>query len=125
MIKTMIVTLVVGVIIFEVLEHLILPLVWVLMRRRTPPRIGTESMLGKVVEVREWKGHEGKVTVNGELWNAVCDVPIMAGYKATIESIRGLVLQIKPLVDHSSPGSTGPCQGPKEDGTKNSIAAGR
>jgi len=36
-------------------------------------------MLGKVGEVKQWKKNEGKVFVNGELWQAASEVPLLPG----------------------------------------------
>jgi membrane protein implicated in regulation of membrane protease activity len=34
--------------------------------------------------------------VNGELWNAVCDVQLTVGDKAEIIDVTGLTLKLKP-----------------------------
>jgi len=54
------------------------------------------GMIGKVVEIKRWNKTEGQVLVNGELWNAVCDVPLPEGSKAVILDIEGLTLKLKP-----------------------------
>lgn len=53
-------------------------------------------MIGKVVEIKRWNKTEGQVLVNGELWRAVCDVPLTQGSKAVILDIEGLTLKLKP-----------------------------
>jgi len=53
------------------------------------------GMIGKVVEIKRWNKSEGQVLVNGELWNAVCDVPLTQGSKAVILDIEGLTLKLK------------------------------
>ena len=53
-------------------------------------------MIGKVVEIKRWDKTEGQVLINGELWMAVCDVPLTVGRKAEIQSIEGLILNLKP-----------------------------
>jgi membrane-bound serine protease (ClpP class) len=63
-------------------------------------KTGAESMIGKRVEVIERVNeHGGRVFVNGEYWNAVCDKVIEKGKIAEIVSVKGLTLTIKP---HSS-----------------------
>ena len=54
------------------------------------------GMIGKVVEIKRWNKTEGQVLVNGELWRAVCDVPLTQGNKAVILDIEGLTLKLKP-----------------------------
>ena len=53
-------------------------------------------MIGKVVEIRRWNKTEGQVLINGELWSAVCEVPIPVGDKAVVRGIEGLTLKLKP-----------------------------
>jgi membrane protein implicated in regulation of membrane protease activity len=55
------------------------------------------GMIGKVVEIRRWNKTEGQVLINGELWSAVCEVPLAVGGKAVILGIEGLTLKLKPL----------------------------
>jgi len=53
-------------------------------------------MIGKVVEIRRWDKTEGQVLINGELWSAVCEIPLPAGGKAVVQGIEGLTLKLKP-----------------------------
>ena len=47
---------------------------WILARaQRLKPRTGVGALIGQTAVVRHFKGKEGKVFVNGELWNAVLD----------------------------------------------------
>ena len=57
------------------------------------------GMIGKVVEIKRWNKSEGQVLVNGELWNAVCDVPLSVGGKAIIQDVEGVTLRLKPYTD--------------------------
>jgi membrane-bound ClpP family serine protease len=54
------------------------------------------GMIGKVVEIKRWNKSEGQVLVNGELWNAVCEISLQEGSKAVILDIEGLTLKLKP-----------------------------
>ncbi len=54
------------------------------------------GMIGKVVEIKRWNKTKGQVLVNGELWRAVCDVPLTQGSKGVILDIDGLTLKLKP-----------------------------
>jgi membrane-bound ClpP family serine protease len=53
-------------------------------------------MSGKVGEVKQWKKNEGKVFVNGELWKAVSEVPLLPGDRVVIQKVEGLTLEVNP-----------------------------
>ncbi len=94
MIKTIILTLVIGVFLFELIEHVVFPLVWFLKGRKRKSVCGASGMLGKVGEVKQWKKNEGKVFVNGELWKAVSGVPFSPGDRVVIQKVEGLTLEV-------------------------------
>jgi membrane-bound serine protease (ClpP class) len=93
-----VICIIAGVLLFEFLEHVVLPIAWVLLKRRSRPLCGPESMVGQVVEVKEWRDGQGKVVINGELWKAESDVSMAKGMEAAIEGVHGLVLKVKPIV---------------------------
>ncbi len=94
--KSVIIAIVVAFIVFEFIEHVVLPLIWFIKDRNKKSKYGVTGMIGKVVEVRRWNKTEGQVLVNGELWRAVCDVPLTVGDRAEIIDITGLTLKLKP-----------------------------
>ena len=94
MIKTIILTLVIGVVLFELIEHVVFPLFWSIMGRKRKSICGVTGMLGKVGEVKQWKKNEGKVFVNGELWQAVSDIPLLRGDRVVIKDVEGLTLKV-------------------------------
>ncbi|MFZ0483188.1 MAG: NfeD family protein [Desulfobacterales bacterium] len=94
--KIVIITLVIAFIAFELIEHVVLPLIWFIKDRNKKSNYGVAGMIGKVVEIKRWNKTEGQVLVNGELWSAVCDVPLTVGGKAEIIDITGLTLKLKP-----------------------------
>ena len=96
MIKTIILTLVVGVLLFELIEHVVFPLFWFIMGRKRKSVCGVSGMLGKVGEVKQWKKNEGKVFVNGELWQAVSEIPLLPGDRVVIQKVEGLTLEVNP-----------------------------
>jgi membrane protein implicated in regulation of membrane protease activity len=53
------------------------------------------GMIGKAVEIKRWDKTEGQVLINGELWRAVCEVPLPVGGKAVVRDIDGLTLKLK------------------------------
>ena len=104
MLKEIIVALVAGFVLFEFMEHVVFPLVWSFVQRRKGSPCDLSSLIGKVGEVREWKDHDGKVFVNGEIWNARSDIPLIKGDKAVIERVEGFVLIVKRVLTISRSG---------------------
>ena len=96
MIKTIILTLVTGFIIFELIEHLVFPLFWFIKGRKKRSACGVSGMLGKVGEVKQWQKNAGKVFVKGEVWQAVSEVSLLPGDRVVIENVEGLTLKVNP-----------------------------
>ncbi len=86
-------------ILFELIEHVVFPLVWAFVTRKKRSVCGPTGMLGKVGVVEQWEGAEGRIYVNGELWQAVSDSPLSTGDKALIQDIKGLKVRVEPLKD--------------------------
>ncbi len=95
MLKQIIITLVAGYVIFEVLEHVVFPLVWSYVQRKKGSICDVSSMVGKVGEVKQWQDLGGKIFINGEIWKARSDIPLFQGDKAVIERVEGFVLTVK------------------------------
>ena len=101
MIKTIILTLVIGFILFELIEHVVFPLFWFIKGRKRKSVCGVTGMLGKVGEVKQWEKNEGTVFVNGELWQAVSDVPFLRGDRVVIQNVKGLTLEVNYWKDEN------------------------
>lgn len=101
-IKNIIIILVIGFIFFEVIEHVVMPIVFYFKKRKGKSVTGIDSLLGEVVDVRQWMGKEGQVVIKGELWKAVSDVPFKKGDKAIIQQVEGLTLKVTPSGEHIS-----------------------
>ena len=101
MIKTIILTLIIGVVLFELIEHVVFPLFWSIMGRKRKSACGVTGMLGKVGEVKQWKKNEGKVFVNGELWQAVSEIPLAPGDRVVIQNVEGLILKVNYWKDEN------------------------
>jgi len=101
MIKTIILTLVLGYLIFELIEHAVIPLFWFIMGRKRKSVCGVSGMLGKIGEVKQWKKYEGKVFVNGELWQAVSEVSLVRGDRVVIQNVEGLTLKVNYWKDEN------------------------
>jgi len=94
--KNIIITLGIGVILFELIEHVVFPLFWFIKDRKKKSVCGVAGMLGKVGEVKQWQKTEGQVFVNGELWQAVSDAPLLPGDRVVIQNVGGLTVGVKP-----------------------------
>ena len=94
--KSVIIAVVIAFIAFELIEHVVLPLIWFIKDKNKKSKYGVTALVGKVVEIKQWNKTDGKVMVNGELWNAVCDVQLTVGDKAEIIDVTGLTLKLKP-----------------------------
>lgn len=84
------------------MRHEVIPIVFYFIKRKGKSVTGVDSLMGEVVEVRQWKETEGQVFIKGELWRAVSDVPLKKGEKAIIQNVEGLTLRVKPLVNSIS-----------------------
>jgi len=90
MLKNMIIIIIIIFIVIELIEHIIFPIVWSIFKGSKRSTYGVMGMIGKVVEIRRWDKTEGQVLINGELWSAVCEVPLAVGGKAVVRGIEGL-----------------------------------
>jgi membrane-bound ClpP family serine protease len=96
MIKTIILPLVIGFILFELIEHVAFPLFWFIKDRKRKSACGVSGMLGKGGEVKQWQKTEGKIFVNEELWQAVSEAPLLPGDKVVIQNVERLILEVTP-----------------------------
>lgn len=62
-----------------------------------PTRAGSETMIGKTVAARSRiDAAGGRVFIEGELWNAVSEIPVEAGQNVEVTGLEGLTLKVKP-----------------------------
>jgi membrane-bound serine protease (ClpP class) len=87
--------LVIAYLLFEFVEHVVIPLYWVIAKKQKRSPVGEPGMIGQIAEVKEWEGKKGKVFVHGELWNAKSDTSFNPGDEAVIQSVKRLVLTVK------------------------------
>lgn len=71
-----------------------------------PVTTGPEAMLRRRGVTRTSLDPRGKVTVGGELWNAVASEPVAAGREVEILAVEGLTLRVTPRRRDSSPEDT-------------------
>ena len=67
--------------------------------QRTKPQTGQDALLGMIGEVQRAIDPEGKVFVNGELWNAQADQRIEVGDKVEVLEVHNLKLKVKRIGD--------------------------
>ena len=89
--------LVIAYILFEVVEHTVIPLIWLITKKQRLSPTGESGMIGLIAEIKEWEGTKGKVFVHGELWKAESDATFEPGEEAIVLSVKRLVLTVRPL----------------------------
>jgi membrane-bound serine protease (ClpP class) len=68
-----------------------------LRARRNKVVTGTQGMIGSIGEARSDIDPEGKVFVQGELWNAHSSLPVQMGEHVVVRKIEGLELEVEKL----------------------------
>ena len=94
--REVIITLLGVLIIYEILEHVILPLFWTIRYSKRKSAYGPSGMIGKKCMVKQWDGSNGKVWVDGELWNARSQTSLIPGSEAIIRDRNNLTLLVSP-----------------------------
>ena len=95
MILKILVLILIAYLLFEFVEHIVIHLLWVILRKKKRPLTGPSGLIGEVGEVKEWSNNEGRIFVHGELWGATCEEPLSPGDKAVIQNVQGLTLTVK------------------------------
>jgi membrane-bound serine protease (ClpP class) len=81
---------------FEFIEHIVIPLLWLILKKKRKSLTGPSGLIGEVGEVKQWSNTEGRVFVHGELWRATSEEPLSPGDKAVVQNVQGLTLMVKP-----------------------------
>jgi len=68
----------------------------IIQERKQKAKTGIDEMIGSVAKVIKKKNDIYKVEIHSEVWNAKSKEEIQVGKEVIVESIDGLVLQIKP-----------------------------
>jgi len=97
--KSVLIMLAVGVLLFEFLEHVIFPLIWFVKDRKKASICGVPGMLGKVGKIRYWDEFEGQIFIRGELWRAVSEFPLSTGDRAVVKNVDGLTVRVMPCME--------------------------
>jgi len=96
-VKNAIIIAAIGFLLFEIVEHVVFPLIWFIKDRKKRSVCGVTGMLGKLGEIRYWQEFEGQVFVNGELWQAVSDFPLSAGDRVVVQKVDRLTVTVIPF----------------------------
>lgn len=64
--------------------------------RRNKTVTGQEGLIGEIGIVRAPLAPEGKVSVMGELWNAISPAPADIGSRVRVRAVHGLQLEVEP-----------------------------
>jgi len=80
---------------FELIEHAILPLFWIITKKQKRSVTGASGLIGEIGEVREWAGNEGRIFVHGELWRATGEELLLPGDKVVVQNVQGLMLIVR------------------------------
>ncbi|MDH5707017.1 MAG: hypothetical protein OEZ45_13470 [Candidatus Aminicenantes bacterium] len=96
MILKVFIFIILAYLLFEFIEHAVIPLLWLILKKKRRPLTGSSGLIGEVGEVKEWSNTEGKVFVHGELWWATSEEPLSPGDKAEVQNVQGLTLIVKP-----------------------------
>jgi membrane-bound ClpP family serine protease len=91
------IALIIAFIVFEFVEHVIFPLVGLLIQRKKKSAYGPTNLLGRTGEVKKWEKNEGYVFVNGELWKAVSDLTFSPGDRVLVQKVEGLTIRVGVL----------------------------
>jgi membrane-bound ClpP family serine protease len=89
---------------FELVEHVVIPLAAAAAGKKRRPATGAEGMVGKVASVIDWAGAEGRVLVDGEIWRAVCSSRPAAGDEVVVRAVRGLTLEVAEVTRQAERG---------------------
>jgi membrane protein implicated in regulation of membrane protease activity len=92
--KSALITIFICIVVYEIIEHLVLPLFWMIRYRKRKSSVGLSGMIGKKCLVKEWDGNSGKVQVGSELWNAIGQSQLIPGDEAVVQDMEGLTLRI-------------------------------
>lgn len=62
---------------------------------------GSEGMVGELGSADTALNPEGRVSVHGEFWDAVCSTPVEAGARVRVTAVDGLTVTVEPVATDS------------------------
>ena len=102
MIEKILITVIAVFLLYEILEHVVLPLLGFSFRKKRPLESGGEGLIGKDAEVLEWQGKSGMVRIKGEYWQAFGRESLTVGKMVRVDNIRGLKLSVTSYENSNS-----------------------
>jgi membrane-bound serine protease (ClpP class) len=66
--------------------------------RRNKIVTGEQGLIGEIGVAQTQLSPAGKVFVHGELWDAICTMPVPAGEQIVVRQVDGLTLRVDPVV---------------------------
>lgn len=87
-----------GIAVFEF--ALLIPFIYLLKKiNKKRETTGTESMIGDTAQIVSWDGIQGKVRIQGEVWNAMAKKTIELDHGARVKviAVDKLTVTIEPL----------------------------
>jgi membrane-bound serine protease (ClpP class) len=76
---------------------LLLALGALLRSRKRPVVTGNAALIGAAGEAVSWQGDEGRVRVQGEIWLARANAPLVPGARVKVLERDGLTLRVQPI----------------------------
>ncbi|MEM7051230.1 MAG: nodulation protein NfeD [Acidobacteriota bacterium] len=78
-------------------------MVLVLRAHRRPASTGRDGLVGARGKVTSALDPDGKVFVQGEIWNATAETPVADRQPVEVIAVEGMLLRVRPLSSTSSP----------------------
>jgi membrane-bound serine protease (ClpP class) len=69
--------------------------------RQRPVVSGMEQLIDSVGEVLEDFDSHGWIRIHGERWEVQSNIPLKHGQKVRVSAVNGLILEVKPYLNHS------------------------
>ncbi len=110
--KSALITIFICIVVYEIIEHLILPLFWMIRYRKRKSSGGPSGMIGKKCLVKKWDGDSGKVQVGSELWDAMGPSQLLPGDEVVVQDLKGLTLRVSASEKVPDAREKGPESGP-------------
>lgn len=75
---------------------LVLLIGYMVRAHRRPVTTGEQTLVGETAQVESWSRGRGRVSLHGELWNAVGPARLRKGERVRIQTVKGLELTVAP-----------------------------
>lgn len=86
-----------GIVVFELGEHIVFPLIWALIQRRRKKVEPLTDLIGRHVTVAAWSDGQGQVFWKNERWLAQGPKDLAKGEEVIVLGNVGLVLSVERI----------------------------